>query len=1423
MILLFNNSLMKFASRVVRFILVTSFAAILMLQFTSSAAMAQSPDQGKYRYEIYNCKAKNASEIQKQLQPLLVDSRNRVQVVADASANQILIHGNSEHHAKASKLIAILDQKANTAPTVPTVIKSPTNSLDQFGQPAIKPNVSSPGQNNFRPQTQFQPRIQQQPTENFNQRVSPSKALPQDQTAQDRTVLSYPVPAEQIELISAVLREKFAGRGVTISADKELQKVFAYADPISQARIKDYIAKLVRLTEKNRNKQQAIAQSSPDLSSKQKNAAITNPASVSNPFVQNPIIAPRTTGVAGNTQQRSNLQQTKPQQFPITSQTASEGLPRMQSALATEWDVVAISTDAGLIRNKIVNLLEKRVRLIQQGAQATYVVAGKNNETLLFRVNPSDSTILLKGNEKLLTQMRWLIKSLDGNTGNARVKIISLQQTDEAKLRQAADAYKPNKRLVPQYLNGSAIPRPNAMRLVKYTFQDPIDLPNNQNSLDDNTKSKLKDLGENVEIQSLPDLDIIILRGRDKEVVELEKIIQELERISEETEPEIELYMLKHANGESIKEIIDAVESELTGARQGRVQVTPIVKPNSLLLIGWGDAVLATKELITKLDQPVDPQTQFRVFQLQFAIASEIEDQIDDFLGNREPLGPRVQLISDDRVNMLVAYAAPRDMMEVQRLVSELDKEGMKIVNQVRVFPVLNSLANDLADTLTTAIEAARSGNDQQDAVLELLAVDEKGKQILSSGILNEVTVTPDSRKNTLVVTAPAESMQLLEALIRQLDASNSTALIRVFRIKNGSAASLIQMLRSLLPSSQGADPTTRLPGAENGSLAPLRFSLDTRSNSIIATGSESDLEIIEALLLRLDQKDSSQRQNTVYRLKNSPAVDVAQAINNFLISKRQLQNASPGEENPYEQIEKEVVVVPEPIGNKLILSATPKYFDEIRELIEKLDESPPQVMIQVLIAEVALNDTDEFGVELGVQDSILFDRSLLGDLQNTIVTESISTAAGVVTTTQEIIQAATNNPGFNFNNQPLGNSGANQATQNANVVGAQGLTNFSVGRLNNELGYGGLVLSASSESLSVLVRALQESRRLEVLSRPQVRTLDNQPAFIQVGQRVPRIVSSSINQNVTQNTVALENVGLILGVTPRISPDGTVVMEIDAEKSDLGPEEDGVPVSVSADGSVVRAPRIDTTTAQATVSAASGETIILGGLITKTTQDVHRRVPFLSDIPLLGNLFRYDGVTGRRTELIIILTPHVIRSQQDSERIKQLELARMSWCAADVYDLHGDVGYVFQDGMIHDHANTKVVYPDAPSYDGQPMNSGRPNQLPTNTEIFEPELAPNEFIQQQSYEAPVESKRGMFNLKNFKPPKLTPRNFKFPKPKLFNPFKTKENDLPPPPAVPAIHLRAQQTATDAITDSTKKPYIEESRLTEPFNPVLTR
>ncbi len=983
----------------------------------------------------------------------------------------------------------------------------------------------------------------------------------------------------------------------------------------------------------------------------------------------------------------------------------------------------------------LVEMLAARLQPVDEAVAGLpgYVVHDAGGEHVMLGLNRAYDQVVVRGNEPLAGQVLRLVEMLDSprQPAGRAIRIVPLERAHLRKVRRAMDAYRGSE-ADPSQSSLNSVGRAERLAMRPGTTGGPLgfagmlfgQVPAAAGEEQDDQSESPGPLGADVEVEVLPDLDIIILRGDERDVEEVLRIIEEIERVSAEEEPVIEVYTLRHVGNQGVAEVIEQVNEALLASRQGRVLVTPLVTPNAVLIIGRGQAVEVVKDLLGKLDQPADPKTQARVFRLQHAVAATVATTIEDFFG--EPpvgLAPRVLATADVRSNSVVVHANPNDMQEVALIVERLDVPDSRAVNQLQVFHLKNTLAADLGPVLQDAISGTDNATNQRSNVLEFFTIDGTGERLLESGVLSDVRITPDPRTNTLLVSAPAESMELLAALIDHLDAlPAAVAQIKVFKILHGDAASLVQMLETLLGTAPGS-AQVQLPRAEaESSLAPLRFSVDTRTNSIIASGSSGDLTIVEAILLRLDEEDIENRRSTVYRLKNAPAIDVAISINEFLRSERQVQQAAPGTISPFRQIESEVVVVPEPVSNALIISATPRFYDEIMELVEKLDEQPPQVLIQVLIAEVQLNNTDEFGIELGLQDSVLFDRSLLGDLLT--ITQSAATPGTGVVTENQVIVGATNTPGYNFNNTPLGNSGATSALARSATIGTQGLSNFAVGRLNTELGYGGLVLSASSESVSALLRALRENRRLDVLSRPQIMTLDNQPAFIQVGQRVPRITGTTINQFSQVNTIALENVGLILGVTPRISPEGMVVMEIDAEKSSLGPDAEGIPVASSSTGEVIRSPRINTTTAQTTVSAASGQTIVLGGLITKERAQVSRRVPLLSDIPLLGHLFRYDGTQSERTELLIILTPHVVRDEYDADRLRAIEASRMSWCLADVVRLHED-GSVCQRGDCeHCRMGGEVIYPDG--VPAEVLEQGMPVEvLPGGPSLPAPHRAP--------------------------------------------------------------------------------------------------
>ena len=821
-------------------------------------------------------------------------------------------------------------------------------------------------------------------------------------------------------------------------------------------------------------------------------------------------------------------------------------------------------------------------------------------------------------------------------------------------------------------------------------------------------------LNAEVTIVPIPDLGALAVIGNKADVEQVMKVIRELEKLSEATAPKVHLLYLKNVDAESLAELLTAVNDRLTQFPGKATQPTqsaailPITKPNSLLIIAPEADLERILDLAEELDRPVDPQTEFQVFRLKTAIAAQIEEKITAFYLDRQNLGVKVLVISDSRANAVIVRAQPRDLDEIAALIKKLDRDDPASVIGLRIFPLKNATALELAAVMNSAIQSviapptsgSGGGNQQgsqnginpaqideqfknvKSAVLQIFNLSGNGEKI-RSGILADIRITPDARANTLVVSASEQSMTLIEELIKQLDRQTTTVSeIKVFTLANADAEQMVTQLNALFNNTQqgqgqGGNQQRQnlgiaLEGAadSSSSLVPLKFSVDKRTNSVIAVGAREALGVVEAILLRLDESDLRARQNVVIRLQNSQATAIAQSITQFYQSQRDIAQADPNLMSSVEQMEKEVVVIPDVTNNSLLLSATPRYFKNIENMILKLDAQPRQVIIQALLVEVELTNTDEFGIELGFQDPLQFNRSTK-DAPITISQSLVNPTNGaVVGTTQQVISQS-GTPGFNFNNPsiPLGN---NVGTPNPGLVAAQGLSNFSLGRVNSELGFGGLVLSAGSDAVNVLIRALSAHRKITVLSRPQIRALDNQMAEIFSGQNIPVITGFTANGTTGVNTptVTQKDAGVQLQVMPRITADGNVVMQLYAQRSQY--RQQGVPLSTDATGRTVTSPILDISRLQTTISIPTGNTVVIGGLINTKDEAFTNKAPFLSEIPLLGHLFRFDSRTTRRVELLVFLTPRIISGALDEETIKEVEMGRIHFIESEAEELHG-------------------------------------------------------------------------------------------------------------------------------------------------------
>ncbi len=850
-----------------------------------------------------------------------------------------------------------------------------------------------------------------------------------------------------------------------------------------------------------------------------------------------------------------------------------------------------------------------------------------------------------------------------------------------------------------------------------------------------------------VEISFVNELGLVMIKGAKKDVERVLEVIEKIKQQSVDTQPDIQLVTLKHVNSQALAVIIDQINRDIYQPRQGQVNITSLVQPNALLLIGRKEAMKSLVDLISQLDAPLDPDSQLQIFKLLHTSSVDAETLIRNFFGAtggagggaaaNAPTGlsPQIKVVSDYRTNALIVQASPRDLREVAKLIKEIDVESTPAESQIRVFPIKNTVASELQPILAAAIGGqsvggggqgqgqAQGGGGAQGATTttsqartpssKLTVVSRDNSGVIDSGILAGVVVTTSPSINALVVRAPAKSMPLVAALIEQLDALPTTdARIKVFPVVNGDATSLALTLQQAfgLPATAGTATTNvatvglqnlaALTGGGESALVPLRISVDARTNSIIVTGAATDLEVIEALLYRLDDSAGTARTNEVIWLRNAAANDVATALNQLLTNQRTVitQQLQQGQAiSLYERVDREVFIVAEPATNSLIISATPRYMGQIREVITRLDRQQPMIAVEMLIAEVTLDDTFELGSEMGLQDSLLFDRNM---------------ATG----------GTLNSPAFNLGTvlSPASNN------RRPNNVAGQGFSDFAVGR-RSELGYGGLVLAAGNESVNLLFRALRDANRIQILSRPNLLTIDNNISVIQVGGNIPTASGTFAGGALggVNTSVVYLPVGLIMQIQPRTNQDGLVNMIVAINRSSVDPTQPGLAVSTDANGNTVaESPAFAVTQAQTRVTAYDGQTVVLGGLIQKTRISRRRGIPWLESIPVAGLLFRFDSESEKRTELLVVMTPRVINYNDAAklDTLKQVESSRMSWCMADILNIHGDAGLSPGNGLWGP-ASSPVIYPDLQptvdinSVDASPMILGDSN--PEQEEVY--------------------------------------------------------------------------------------------------------
>jgi general secretion pathway protein D len=453
-------------------------------------------------------------------------------------------------------------------------------------------------------------------------------------------------------------------------------------------------------------------------------------------------------------------------------------------------------------------------------------------------------------------------------------------------------------------------------------------------------------------------------------------------------------------------------------------------------------------------------------------------------------------------------------------------------------------------------------------------------------------TINANPGNNTLVITDYADNLLRLSKIISALDSPASSEL-EVVPVRNAIASDVAAMVNKLQETS----------GAPNDA-GRVNLLVDTRSNSIIVRApSDARANLTKSLIAKLDQPTALPGNVHVVYLKNAEATKLAQTLRAVVSADNSSVNFTPATTTPQTQ----QLSLPsggaagyiqaDAATNTLIITANEAQYRNLRSIIDQLDARRAQVYIEALIVEV---DNSKLA-ELGVQWAALGGNS---------------TIAGAST-------------GFSTGGNNLNNQIAAKAAKSAPLALGNGL---NLGLFSSQLGLG------------ALVHALESDTKANILSMPNIITLDNEEAKIIVGQNVPFITgqyttsasAGSAGVNPFQ-TVERKDIGLTLRVKPQISEGGTVKMAIYQENSSISP-------TTNSAGLITNKRSIDTN-----ILVDDGQIIVLGGLIDDKANDTDDKVPGLGDLPLIGGLFKYRSRTREKTNLMVFLRPTVIRNNEQS------------------------------------------------------------------------------------------------------------------------------------------------------------------------------
>ncbi|EYF02925.1 General secretion pathway protein D / Type II secretion outermembrane pore forming protein (PulD) [Chondromyces apiculatus DSM 436] len=673
----------------------------------------------------------------------------------------------------------------------------------------------------------------------------------------------------------------------------------------------------------------------------------------------------------------------------------------------------------------------------------------------------------------------------------------------------------------------------------------------------------------------------------------------------------------------------------------GAAVAPPAPAPGAASGAGDDDPMASVKQGVQEIEFKPKPGGYRVSFNLEEAELPELVKAISNITGRRFIYGGKLRQIkasvyAPEKVTVGEAYSA---------FLSILHTNGMTVIPHGRFLKIVETqgIVNDTTPVFNTAAPVP----DEDRYVTRLYrlsnvdATDASG--VLTKFKSKDGDVSVYAPGNLLIITDTGANIQRMLQIVEAIDVGGAGEQLWVQPVHYASAADMATKLGEILDPSKASGGAGGRGGAGGGAAGKSRIIADDRTNSLILTATEPDYMRVLSILKRLDVPQTGEGQIHVLPLQHALCKDLSTTLNQILggsggassgaaVGGRGARGGA-GQAGPpipgsaETLFEGQIKVTCDEASNKLVVTSSMRDYAQLRGVIDELDMPRRQVFIEAVIMDVSVERVRDWGV--GYHGGAPF---------STLNTNDAFIYGG-------------NNPGQSILGVP--------ANLEALALGIRGP---EIEGSNNLLGTG-----VSIPALGVVLHWLADNGDSNVLATPHIIATDNEEAEISIGQNIPlqtNVGGSSLGSlaglagGAAGAAGALGGVGSLLGgfggfaaprqdvgttitITPHINDSDLVRMEIAEEISDAG-------TAVGALGAIP----INKRTASTILTVKDQQTVVIGGLVRDVVLNAETKIPVLGDLPVLGFLFKQSKRTTTKSNLLLVLTPYVIRNQDDLRAI---------------------------------------------------------------------------------------------------------------------------------------------------------------------------